>query len=148
MESTSDTPILNHFGHCVTDLDRSVRFYCELFGFTEKRRMTLPDQPTGRLLGIEEPVGLTAVYLDKGGTILELLAFDRPGNPAARARAFNEPGLTHLSFSVPDVAAAKSEVLRLGGEVVEGTDLGMAVMVRDPDGQIIELLAMDLRQGL
>jgi len=23
----------NHVGQCVTDLDRSKRFYCELFGF-------------------------------------------------------------------------------------------------------------------
>lgn len=140
--------VLNHFGHCVTDLDRSVRFYCQLLGFREKRRSAVPDGPTARLLGIAPPVGLTAAYLEKDGTVLELLAFDRPENPPARPRPFNEPGLTHMSFCVADLAAAKSEVERLGGEVLTGTDLGPAVMVRDPDGQPIELLAMELRATL
>ena len=140
--------VLNHFGHCVTDVDRSVRFYCELLGFREKRRMSVPDDPTGRLLRIDAPVGLSAVYLEKDGTILELLAFDRPGNPPARPRPFNEPGLTHMSFCVTDLAAAKSEVERLGGEVLADAGLGVAVFIRDPDGQPIELLAMELRQTL
>ena len=140
--------MLNHFGHCVTDLDRSVRFYCELLGFREKRRTAVPDGPTARLLSIEPPVGLTAVYLEKDGAVLELLAFDRPGNPARRHRPFNEPGLTHMSFCVDDLARARSETERLGGEVMAGTDLGAVILVRDPDGQVIELLAMELRPAL
>ena len=147
----SDQPgpaVLNHFGHCVTDLDRSVRFYCEVLGFREKRRTSVPDGPTARLLRIDPPVGLTAVYLEKNGIVLELLTFDRPGNPPARPRPFNEPGLTHMSFCVEDLAAAKAEVARLGGEVLADTDLGAAVFVRDPDGQPIELLAMELRASL
>lgn len=140
--------VLNHFGHCVTDLDRSVRFYCEGLGFREKHRTAVPDSPTARLLRIDPPVGLTAVYLEKDGTVLELLAFDRPGNPPARARPLNEPGLTHMSFCVADVAAARAEVERLGGEVLADTDLGAALFVRDPDGQLIELLAMELRASL
>lgn len=148
MQDRAGPAILNHFGHCVTDLDRSVRFYCELLGFREKRRTTVPDSPTARLLRMDPPVGLTAVYLEKDGTVLELLSFDRPGNPPARIRPFNEPGLTHISFCVPDLGRARSEVERLGGEVLADTDLGVAILVRDPDGQPLELLAMELRAGL
>ena len=85
--------------------------------------------------------GLTAVYLTMGAFVLELLHFDRPENPPFRARVFNEPGLTHLSLSVDDIPATLESVRRCGGSVVESSDLGMAVMVRDPDGQLIELLA-------
>ncbi len=131
--------VLNHFGHCVTDLDRSSRFYCSLFGFTESRRIEAPDDPTSQLLSVEKPVGLRAAYLDKDGATLELLAFDRPGNPPARGRPFTEPGLTHMSFCVED----------LGGSVIDGTDIGgMAVMIRDPDGQPIELLPMAYRASI
>ena len=145
----SSSVVLNHFGHCVTDLDRSSRFYCELFGFKEARRITVPDQATSQLLSVEAPVGLSAAYLEKDGTTLELLAFDRPGNPPARDRRFNEPGLTHMSFCVEDLAEACRTAVQLGGSVVEGTELaGMAVIIRDPDGQKIELLPMAYRSSV
>jgi catechol 2,3-dioxygenase-like lactoylglutathione lyase family enzyme len=138
-------PVFNHFGHCVTDLDRSSRFYCTLFGFTEKKRMSVPDDPTSQLLSVDKPVGLTAAYLEKDGAVLELLVFDRPGNPPARPRPFTEPGLTHLSFSVDDVAATCAQAVELGGTVDEGTDVGAAVFIRDPDGQAVELIDMRFR---
>jgi catechol 2,3-dioxygenase-like lactoylglutathione lyase family enzyme len=53
----------------------------------------------------------------------------------------DEPGLTHLSLSVDDLRAAVDRVEELGGEVLRDTDLGVAVFVRDPDGQLVELLA-------
>jgi catechol 2,3-dioxygenase-like lactoylglutathione lyase family enzyme len=144
----SSHTVLNHFGHCVTDLDRASRFYCDLFGFTEKRRITVPDDPTSQLLSVDKPVGLGAAYLEKDGTTLELIVFDRPGNPPARSRVFNEPGLTHMSFSVDDPAATSRHAVELGGSLVEGTEVGAAVMIRDPDGQLVELVAMAYRMTL
>jgi hypothetical protein len=58
----------------------------------------------------------------------------------------NEPGLTHLSLSVDDVAAAVARVADLGGRVV--VDLPVAAIVRDPDGQLVELLPMEYRRRL
>jgi len=117
-------------------------FYSEVFGFTETRRMEIPDEPASKLLRIDPPVGLTAVYLELGAMVLELLHFEREGNEPGRARSFTEPGLTHLSFTVGDLPAALRRVRDAGGEVLEDTDVaGMAVFVRDPDGQLLELLA-------
>jgi catechol 2,3-dioxygenase-like lactoylglutathione lyase family enzyme len=142
-----DTSVaFNHVGHCVADLARSRRFYEELFGFEVARQMSVPDSPADRLLRIEAPLGLTAVYLSKEGLVLELIHFDRPGNPPARSRVINEPGLTHLSFSVRDVAATAARVPEFGGEVLPETDIGAAVFVRDPDGQLIELLPLAYRE--
>ena len=133
--------IWNHVGLAVTDVDRSKRFYEEVFGFTETRRMAIPDAPASRLLQVPEPVGLSAVYLTLDGTVLELLYFDRPGNEPQRPRAMTEPGLTHLSFTVDDLAATCDLVAEHGGQVLEQTDMaGFAIMVRDPDGQLLELL--------
>lgn len=140
--------VLNHFGHCVTDLDRSSRFYCTLFGFTETRRIAVPDDATAPLLSVKKPVGLSAAYLEKDGTTLELLVFDRPGNPPARPRPFNEPGLTHMSFCVEDPGQVCAAAVEMGGSVVEGTDVGGAVVIRDPDGQKIELLPMSYRRSV
>jgi predicted enzyme related to lactoylglutathione lyase len=81
------------------------------------------------------------VYLTLGDFVLELLHYERDGNPPFRPRAMNEPGLTHLSITVTDLPGALERVRALGGAVDESTHVGVAVMVRDPDGQLIELLS-------
>lgn len=133
--------IVNHVGLCVSDLRASQRFY-EGLGFEHDaaRDLQPPDAVTGRLLGIEPPVGLTAVYLRRDEFTLELLHYRRPDNPASNARPMNQPGLTHLSFSVDELDSAIEAVCALGGEVIESSNIGLAVMVRDPDGQLLELL--------
>ena len=61
----------------------------------------------------------------------------------------NEPGLTHISFSVDDVDATCARVAELGGEVLaEQGFTGMVAMIRDPDGQLLELLPMTYRDTL
>jgi catechol 2,3-dioxygenase-like lactoylglutathione lyase family enzyme len=133
--------VVNHVGLCVTDLDRSRRFYQRALGFSPRDDLRVPDAAASRLLRVAPPVGLTAVYLERGSFVLELLHFDREGNEARRDRSFTEPGLTHLSFTVEDVAATCAAVADLGGEVLADTDVGgRAIMVRDPDGQLLELL--------
>ena len=94
----------NHVGHCVTDLERSRRFYEEVLGFTHKYDLPVPDAPASQLLRVPAPVGMTAVYLELDGFTLELLRFDREGNDPQRERSFTEPGLTHLSFTVADIS--------------------------------------------
>ena len=133
--------VMTHVGLCVTDLERSRRFYTEALGFSFERDLKPDDNATGKLLGIEPPVGLTAVYLTLGNFTLELLHYDRAGNPSFRRRVMNEPGLTHLSITTDDIAGVLDRVPELGGEVIADSNLGVAVMVRDPDGQLVELLA-------
>lgn len=134
---------VNHVGLRVTDLERSTRFY-EALGFEAVRRMELPDEATFRLLRLQRPVGLRAVYLVNGGFVLELLDFEHhPGGPVDRSLA--DTGLTHLSLGVDDVDEAKALVVAHGGEVLDDSDIGGAVLVRDPDGQLLELLRTDLR---
>lgn len=131
----------NHVGLSVSDLGRSVRFYGDALGFTERKRLEITDGVASKLLRVPEPVGLTAVYMTLGDTVLELLHFDRSGNDPHRYRSMTEPGLTHISFTVPDVAEACARVQELGGEVLNDTDMGgFAILVTDPDGQVLELL--------
>lgn len=134
--------VWNHVGHHVADLDRAIAFYVGVFGFTERNRLAVPDAAASKLLRVPAPVGLTAVYLVLDGTVLELLHLDRDGNDPGRPRRFTEPGLTHVSFTVEDVGETCRRVREFGGEVLEDTDMGgRAVLVRDPDGQMLELLA-------
>jgi len=133
--------MVNHVGLCVTDLDRSRAFYEGVFGFVHLRDLEVPDGPTSKLLRVPEPTGLHASYLELDGWILELILFDREGNDPQRDRSFTEPGLTHLSIAVGELEPACAKVRELGGEVLDDTDVwGMAILVRDPDGQLLELL--------
>jgi len=136
---------LSHFGICVSDLDRSLRFYRDLLGFTQEHDLEVAGEPTSTLLRLRD-VELKAVYLVRDGVRIELLHFASPPAPARRTRVMNEPGLTHLSFRVADLQAV-ARVLRDAGErVLDETVLDFpefqsaACFVVDPDGQLIELV--------
>jgi catechol 2,3-dioxygenase-like lactoylglutathione lyase family enzyme len=134
-------PVYNHTGQVVADLERSKRFYTEVLGFQFWYELALPDEASAKLLGLEPPLGATASYLVLDGYVLELIQFSAEGAVAPyRARGMNEPGLTHLSVSVDDVPATAQRAVEFGGEIVEGTDVGVAIFIRDPDGQLVELL--------
>jgi lactoylglutathione lyase len=141
-----DGAVVNHIGHCVGDLDRSRRFYEDVLGFEFDRELKVPDAAASAMLGVEPPVNLTAVYLRRGPFVLELLHFDRPGNPEQQMRGFNQQGLTHLSVSVEDLDAVAALVSERGGEIV--TTLPGVLVARDPDGQLVELLPMSYRRRL
>jgi lactoylglutathione lyase len=139
----------NHVGQCVTDLDRSKRFYCDLFGFTLEREINPPDDSSARLMSLTPPMTMTAAYLVRDGLVLELLHYAAAGQTQPfRPRTMNEPGLTHLSLSVDDVPAVCARIAEFGGEVIESSNIGAAVFVRDPDGQLLELLPMTYRKHL
>lgn len=137
-----------HIGLCVSDLDRSRRFYVEGLGFEFSNGLDVPDSPADRLLRLEPPLGLRAEYLAKDGFVLELMHFDREANPPPAERVMNEPGLTHLSFSVDDVSAVANRLEALGAEVLRETDVGGGIFLRDPDGQLIELYPAGYRRFL
>jgi len=138
--------VVNHVGLCVSNVDRSRRFYEEAFGFVFQRQLSVPDEMASKLLRVPAPVGLTAVYLARPGFVLELLHFAAWPAAAAQERPLTETGLTHLSISVEDLAASCRRVAEAGGQVLADTDMdGRAIMVRDPDGQLLELLPMSYR---
>lgn len=142
--------VFNHLGQCVADLTRSRRFYEEVLGFEFWREIEPPDSPSDQLLRLNPPIGMTACYLRRDGLVLELLYFaGREAQPGpARPRRMNELGLTHLSVSVDDLDATCRAVRAHGGDVLDDTNIGGAIFVRDPDGQLIELLPMSYRASV
>lgn len=138
---TDHPTIFNHVGLCVTDRARSRRFYEELLGFKFWWELDPPEEPTAKLLQLDRPVGLHATYLVHSGLVLELLDYsgDRPRQAAERL--LDQLGLTHISLSVSDLAAILRKVPDFGGSVVAETVAADSAMIRDPDGQLLELVA-------
>jgi catechol 2,3-dioxygenase-like lactoylglutathione lyase family enzyme len=133
--------VFNHVGLCVADRERSRRFYEGLLGFEFWWELEPPDDGTDQLLQLAKPVGLRATYLVRDGLVLELLDYAKREVHTGPERVMDQVGLTHLSLSVSDLAAVVTMVDRLGGSVVEATVSEQSAMIRDPDGQLIELLA-------
>jgi lactoylglutathione lyase len=140
-------PTFSHFGICVSDLDRSLRFYCDALGF-EKAESHEIGREFAALMDFPDVV-LTSQFIRKGTTSIELLAFTEPAPYGDRERrAVNQLGLTHLSFRVGDLDAAAAKVVELGGAIVETSrttiDLGETplrfVYCTDPDGVRVELM--------
>ena len=88
-----------------------------------------------------------AVYLERDGVVIELLAYESPGAVGpAEARPMNQLGLTHLSLAVDDLDASLAELEAAGARVLGETRIEVpqartrAVFVTDPDGTRIELV--------
>jgi lactoylglutathione lyase len=133
--------VFNHVGLCVADTARSRRFYEGLLGFRFWWELEPPDDGTGQLLQLGEPIGLHATYLVRDGLVLELLAYSHRVLRAGSERVMDQVGLTHLSLSVSDLGEVLAAVETFGGSLVEGTVSDQSAMVRDPDGQLLELLS-------
>ena len=136
---------LTHIGICVSDMERSTRFYRDLLGFTYESDLRVAGEPSDTLLRLRD-VDLHAVYLTRDGVRIELLAFASPPAPSPRTRAMHERGLTHLSFRVADMEATIAALRAAGERVLDETIIRFpefgagACMVTDPDGQLIELV--------
>lgn len=135
---------VSHVGLRVRDLDASKRFY-EALGFTEVKRLTIPDEVAAGLLPLAPPIGFEAAYLQNDGFVLQLLTFSGHPAPDEPQRTMVGVGLTHLSIAVDDMAEAQAAVTSAGGTIVADPGGGFACMARDPEGQLIELVHNKVR---
>ncbi len=137
---------LTHIGICVSDRERSLRFYRDILGFAHVSDLEVAGEPTSTLLQIEN-VALRATYLERDGVRIELLHYPAPGHLGdGRSRPMNQLGLTHLSFRVNNLAATIAALRESGVCILERTHIDIpafdaaAVFITDPDGTLIELV--------
>jgi lactoylglutathione lyase len=138
---TSHRTVFNHVGLCVADRERSRRFYEGLLGFQFWWEIDPPDDRTAQLVQLPEPLGVHATYLVRDGFVLELIDYSEREVHAGPERTMDQVGLTHISFSVSDLDGVLGKVAEFGGAVVDGTVSEQSALIRDPDGQLLELLS-------
>ena len=138
---TSHRTVFNHVGLCVADRERSRRFYEGLLGFQFWWEIEPPDDRTAQLVGLPVPLGVHATYLVRDGFVLELIDYSKREVHIGAERVMDQVGLTHISCSVSDLGGVLEKVEEFGGAVVDGTVSEGSAMIRDPDGQLLELLS-------
>ncbi len=72
VDDTSE-PVFSHFGICVSDLERSLRFYCDALAF-EKAESHAIGSEFAQLMEFSD-VDVTSQFIRRGPTAIELLAF-------------------------------------------------------------------------
>jgi catechol 2,3-dioxygenase-like lactoylglutathione lyase family enzyme len=127
-------PFLSYVGIRVTNLERSLRFYTEIFGLKEVARGDNTTSGKGPYILLRD---------DFSGQKLEL-NFYLPGTRFATPFEPGE-GLDHISFRVEDVGGFVAALHRLGIEDAPGSPNHVTsngnkiVYVKDPDGNWIEI---------
>ncbi|HEV3114411.1 MAG TPA: VOC family protein [Candidatus Binataceae bacterium] len=151
MTTPASALTFSHVGICVSDLERSLRFYCQGLGFELVESYTVGTE-FGRLMEVDGNIVLQSRFITRDGVRIELLCFDAPGfqGQAAR-RPMNQLGLTHLSVRVEDVDATAARIRELGGTAFDHTRTKLDnpdgsssdfIYCTDPDGVRIELMRL------
>jgi catechol 2,3-dioxygenase-like lactoylglutathione lyase family enzyme len=137
---------LTHLGICVSDLERSLRFYRDVLGCKEVGRLEM-EGGNADVLNEMQGSRIRAIYLERDGWRLELIEFPSPGWVGPQTpRPMNQVGLTHLSLRVDDLDAICSRIEQAGGGVLPATRIGAprgpvhVIMAHDPDGLRLELI--------
>ena len=137
----------SHIGLCVTDLERSLRFYCEGLGFEQVLRYDLDDTMLPgleRSLEVTSPVAVTSQFIELPGLKIELLAYRTPTPTGEPSTSRGTLGMTHMSFYVDDVDASAARLVDLGGTIITATRASLGVEIvflADPDGARVELMS-------
>ena len=120
---------IDHLVVCVSDLERAVKFYTEVLGCREERRV--------------ERIGL--VQLRAGSAMIDLQQVEAP--PEGEGAATGIRNMDHFAVRIEpfDAAAVRSHLQSHGvdvGEVVQRYGAegdGPSLYIDDPDGNTIEL---------
>ena len=114
-----------HLALKVEDLERTTKFYTEVFGFAEMNTDKVRDH--------------TSRHLSDGTIDLALIQYDA-GTTSAESRAAGEgPCIHHFAVEVPDMRTAESRIRQLGCEIISDPGV-IPVKFRAPGGTVCELV--------
>lgn len=135
-----------HPGIVVSDLEKAVDFYQQMFGFEVIGHESWDKPSPDYDLGIGLKGSSARGCMMKGhNCYLELFEYTTPQQQAEHPGKLgaHELGIRHIAFYVDDARAEYVRLQKLGGyalgEPVGSDDTGYVVYARDPFGNIIEL---------
>ena len=134
----------SHIGITVSDFNRAVQFYWDVFGCPLVGVADTPPERVRSFFGVDgaAPACKIGWIRAPGGGVLEIFAFE-PTQPPERI-PWNRVGLTHFCFDVRNLPKWHGYLQAKGVEVLgepERSPRGHSFFfVRDFDGNLIELI--------
>ncbi|RYD80154.1 MAG: bleomycin resistance protein [Verrucomicrobiaceae bacterium] len=147
-------------GLVVSDVKKAVEFYTQAIGFKEVKGFSVPGDWT-RTVGLTDgkTLDIRVLVLGEGKNATKLKLMQLPGADIKKADNQYVPsqlGIRYLAIQVTDIdeavarlakAGAKSETKGGMVELPEGLPQGIYIaLVRDPDGNMIELVGPKKKQ--
>lgn len=146
---------VHHTGLTVSDLERSVGFYCGMLGCHVVSRQEKAGGYLAKIVGSPSAhVRMVHLRAPHGELIIELFEYVKPGSVVQPLEPWRI-GNAHLAFVVDDLAAVYSKLRAQGVEFVsEPVDIdtgvnagGKGLYLRDPDGITLELFELPPGRG-
>lgn len=135
----------NHTGLTVSDIDRSLAFYRDVFGFpvTEKAHHT--GEVVGQITGVPGAEVVIA-FVELPGHRIELLQYLKPDDRRLSDLRNCDTGASHIAFEVDDLDGVLEAIKAGGFEAINPPVAvpagprkgGKTVYTRDPDGVVLE----------
>lgn len=131
---------IRHIGLVVNDLEKSLKFWCEVMGFTQLRQIDETGPYIDSMLGLKD-VHVTTVKLSApDGNLLELLFFhSHPDKIRWEGRPYST-GLTHIALTVDNLQETCNRLEKIGVSFLSKPQ-------RSPDGSVNVIYATGL-EGL
>jgi glyoxylase I family protein len=134
----------SHAGITVSDFNRAVRFYWEVFGCPLVGVADTPSDRVRTFFGVDGPQPSCKIGWIRapGGAVLEIFEF-QPQQPAVPV-TWNRVGLTHISFNVRNLEKWHRYLTNRGVECLSGPERSPRghsfFFCRDFDGNLIEMM--------
>ena len=127
---------IDHVAIAVEDLDASIRWYADNFGFTlvEKRRTE------------GKTTAMLSAVMAAGGAVVVLVQGTTPESQVSRFIEHFGPGVQHVAFEVSDLKAAVERLAKRQGAaadtgMIHGKGISQVFLRRDPgSGVRVELI--------
>lgn len=136
---------LRHIGIVVRDLEKSTKFYQDLFNLSQDREMLEDGQYVEDLVGIKDASISWAKLKAQDGTIIELLEYKNNPNTKKDNYMANRLGCSHIAISVNDIDNIYQKLQDYGckcnSKPLFSPDNKVKVMYcHDIDGTILEIV--------
>ena len=145
------TGTIRHIGLVVKNLEKSIKFYEQVFNFQLVNRKIEKGKYIEKLTGIDGAEVEWAKLTDDNSNILELIEYiaQKDHNPQIILKA-NLLRSTHIAFTVKDINEIYEELLKrdllCNSEPLISSDGKVKVLyAHDPDGIIIEIVEETLK---
>lgn len=148
---------MQHVGVCVSNLERSLAFYCGELGLKKVAQFEVPDGSEVAKV-VDEIMGLPGTYFKaamvqhgEGGdaTVVEMIQYVAPpGKPFPSDFQYNNIGITHIAFKVKGIEqmyqnlTSKGVKFNSAPRLMEIKEMGTIKIAyfKDPDGITLELI--------